>query len=103
MAEKQSLEFNSNIDTGEAAAYLEALARGLRDGHVLIESGDKSFNMEVGEGVDIELEAKSNPEKGKSSVELKLSWRVEEPVEEGVPPTLLITSGVGATASNDSD
>jgi amphi-Trp domain-containing protein len=102
MAEKQSLEFIGNIDANEAAAYLEALARGLRDGHVLLESGDKSLNIEVGDGVDLEIEAKSNPEKGKSSIELKLGWRIEEPVEEEVPPTLLITSGVAA-AANDAD
>jgi amphi-Trp domain-containing protein len=96
MSEKQSLEFTSDIDTTAAASHLEALAQGLRDGRILIESGDRSLSLEVGGSVSVDLEAKSNPDKGRSSIEVKLSWVAEEEVEEVVPPSLLIASGTAA-------
>jgi amphi-Trp domain-containing protein len=102
MSEKQSLEFTSDIDTTAAASHLEALAQGLRDGRILIESGDRSLSLEVGGSVSVELEAKSNPDKGRSSIEVKLSWVAEEEVEEVVPPSLLIASGTAASEHESS-
>jgi amphi-Trp domain-containing protein len=92
MADKQSVEFASNLEPHGVAAYLEALAVGLRDGRVLIESGDKTLNLEVAPTVGIELEAETS-EKGKHSIEIKLEWRIEAPVVEIAPPSLLIASG----------
>ena len=103
MAEKQSLEFSSDIETKSAASHLEALAKGLRAGHVLLESGDRSLSLDVGGNVNIELEAKSSPEKGKSSIEIKLSWLAAEEVEEVAPPSLLIASGTAAAKSGGNE
>jgi amphi-Trp domain-containing protein len=95
MSDKQSLEFEAKLDAGNAADYFEALARGLRDGRIIIESGNKSLNLEVAGDIvmELELEAKSNPEKGKSSVELELSWKVVPQKVEEAPASLLITTG----------
>ena len=91
-SEKQSVDFNGSFEPGTAAEYLESIARGLREGRLLIESGDRSINLDVGSNLEFEFEAKSSPEKGKSSVELSLSWTVAEPPKEA-PPSLLIVSG----------
>jgi len=101
--EKQSIEFSSEMETAAAAAHLEALAKSLREGRVLIESGDRSVSLETGRNVSLELEAKANPEKGKSSVEIKLEWVAEEEVVEEAPPSLLIASGGSFVAAGDSD
>jgi amphi-Trp domain-containing protein len=97
MADKETLEFSGSVEPHAAAAYLEALARGLRDGRILIESGDKSLSLETASEISLELEAETNPDKAKSSVEIALSWRIVQPVAEEAPPSLLIASG--ATAS----
>jgi amphi-Trp domain-containing protein len=101
MADKQSLEFSTNLEPRAAADYLEALARGLREGRLLVESGDKSLNLEVANDVSLEFEAKTTPEKSKSSVEISLSWRLAEP-EAPAPPSLLITSGARHDNSSSS-
>jgi amphi-Trp domain-containing protein len=98
MSEKQSVDFSGSFNPGEAAAYLEALARGLRDGNLVIESGDKSLNLDVSPEISLEFEAKASPEKGKSSIELALSWRAAQPVKEEAPPSLLIASGVAVAS-----
>jgi amphi-Trp domain-containing protein len=91
--EKQSLDFTSDMTTLDAAAHLEALARGLRDGRLLVESGDRSLNLEVGRKVNFDFAAKTNPAKGKSAMDIKLNWVAEEEVAEEAPPSLLIASG----------
>ena len=101
--EKQALEFSSEMETQAAAAHLEALARSLRDGRVLIESGDRSINLEIGRSVNLEFEAKSNAAKGKSSVEIKLEWVAVEEVVEEAPPSLLIASGGVSYVAGDGD
>jgi amphi-Trp domain-containing protein len=100
MADKESLEFSGTVEPHAAAAYLEALARGLRDGRILIESGDKSLSLEVSSDVSLEFEAETNLEKGKSSVDLSLSWRAALPVKEEAPPSLLIASGAAVAAAD---
>ncbi len=102
MSDKQSLEFEAKLDAGNAADYLEALAKGLRDGRIIIESGNKSLSLDVGGDIamELELEAKSNPEKGKASVEFELSWKAVPQVVEEAPPSLLITTGADQGAQS---
>jgi amphi-Trp domain-containing protein len=104
--EKQAIEFSSEMETQAAASHLEALAKSLREGRLVIESGDRSVSLETGRNVSLELEAKANPEKGKSSIEIKLEWVAEEEVVEEAPPSLLIVSGgsyAAAWAGGDED
>lgn len=91
--DKQSIDFSSELETQAAAAHLEALAKGLRDGRVLIESGDRSVSLETSRSLNLALEAKANPGKGKSSIEIKLNWVAEEEAVEEAPPSLFIASG----------
>jgi amphi-Trp domain-containing protein len=91
MSQKESLEFSANASTADVAGYLEALARSLREGRALIESGDKSLALELASPIKVELEAESDPEKGKGSIEISLSWRA---AQESVPePSLTIVAG----------
>jgi amphi-Trp domain-containing protein len=72
---KQSLEFVSNLTAADVAGYLEDLARGLRRGQVALESGSDYVDLSVGGDVAVELEARSNPDKGRSSIAIRLDWR----------------------------
>jgi amphi-Trp domain-containing protein len=85
------LEFSASVPLEQAAGYLEALAQSLRQGSALLESGDQSVRIELGPNVKVKLDAETDPEKGKGSLELNLSWRVAEQVE--APPSLVIVAG----------
>ncbi len=91
MASKDSVEFSAQVSAEEAAGYLEALARSLREGRALLESGDKSISLELGPSIKLDLEAESDPAKGKSSIDLSLSWRAAE--QAVAAPSLLIVAG----------
>jgi amphi-Trp domain-containing protein len=69
-----------------AAAYLESLARGLRDGHITIEAESQLIESAVGEEVSIELEAESNS-KGRFTLSIDLDWRLRR--SEAVPPMVI--------------
>jgi amphi-Trp domain-containing protein len=96
-SEKDALEFAAQVSPEEAADYLESLARSLREGAILLESGDSSMTLEVSRSIQFELQASASPEKGKRSLELGLSWRAAEQVKP--QPTLAIVAGPAAVAS----
>jgi amphi-Trp domain-containing protein len=97
--EKGSIEFAAQVSAEEAADYLEAIANACREGSALLESGDKSLSIEVGRDVKVELEAQTDPSKGKGSIDLSLSWRVAEQAE--TPPSLVIVAGPPAPAAEE--
>jgi amphi-Trp domain-containing protein len=85
MADKQSIEFTSGMRSEAAAAYLEALAAGLRAGHISLQSDTEAAHLEVPEEIVLELEARSSAGKGKSSIELGLSWRLAKRLPAPAP------------------
>jgi len=91
MSQKDAIEFRNTVTRGEAAGFLESLAKSLREGSSLLESGDKSLGIQIGSEVKIDLEVESDPEKGKGAIELSLSWRLTEP--SAAPPSLVIVPG----------
>ncbi len=98
MADKQSVQFSSKVGVEAAAAYLGELAQGLRDGAVLVESGNKSLTFDVASEVDLDFEASSKPDKGKSSIEISLSWRAA--AYAGAPrPTPALVIGADAKST----
>jgi amphi-Trp domain-containing protein len=101
MSQKDSLEFRNTVTRGEAAGFLESLAKSLREGSSLLESGDKSLGLQIGNEVKVSLDVESDSEKGKGAIELSLSWRLAEPNE--APPSLVIVPGalVPAAAAED--
>jgi amphi-Trp domain-containing protein len=96
MSEKLSLEFSASVSPQEAAGYLEALARSLREGSALLESGDQSLRLEMGSNVKLKLEADTDPDKGKGSLDVSLSWRLAEQAE--APASLVIVAGAPVPA-----
>jgi amphi-Trp domain-containing protein len=84
---KQSLEFTSTIPVAALAAYLESLARCMREGHVSLEVGNQYVDMELAPDVSVELEASSSGS-GKSIIEIKASWRTPQHSESA--PALII-------------
>ncbi|HWO93327.1 MAG TPA: amphi-Trp domain-containing protein [Dehalococcoidia bacterium] len=90
MAEKKTkFEYAGRIGADQAAAYLEAMAAGLREQRLRLASGGQSIMLHPAETLRAELEAAFNPEKGKGSLQFELSWRVEEAEAAG---DLLISS-----------
>lgn len=98
---KDKLAYAAQVSPEEAAEYLESLARSLRDGLLLLESGDTSIALEPGRSLQFELEASGDPEKGKHSLELTLAWRAAEQVKP--QPTLAIVAGAPAATISDGD
>jgi amphi-Trp domain-containing protein len=98
MAQKDKVAFSGTVPPQEAAQYLESLAKGLRERSMLLESGDSSLTLDVGDDIKIEIDVSSDAEKGKSAVELSLSWRQRRDEPDAIaPPGLLIVAG-GAPA-----
>lgn len=97
MPPKDKIEFSGTISVQEAAQYLESLAKGLRERSMLLESGDVSFNVEIPDEVKIGIEVGNDAAKGKSNIEVSLSWRQRRQEEEAIAsPGLLIVAGAAA-------
>ncbi|HLF76955.1 MAG TPA: amphi-Trp domain-containing protein [Dehalococcoidia bacterium] len=96
---KQSLEFSSNLNVAAVADYLEELARGLREGHVSLESGSENVALAVAGNVSLELEAKSNTEKGRTSIEIRLDWRKRKRSPEPAQPLVIQSNSLKADGS----
>jgi amphi-Trp domain-containing protein len=102
VTDKQAIQFDGNMDVDAAAAYLEGLAQGLHDRRILIESGAKSLTLDVASQVTLELEAASKPNKGKSSIEISLNWRVlRSAAARPSTPALLIGGGTKETQTDE--
>jgi amphi-Trp domain-containing protein len=94
MAQKDKVQFSGSVPAQEAAQYLESIAKGLRERSMLLESGDNSLTVDVADDVKIEIEVATEGEKGKSSIDLSLSWRQRREEENHqAPPGLLIVAG----------
>jgi amphi-Trp domain-containing protein len=98
---KDKIEFSGSVSADDAAAYLESLADGLRKRSMLLESGDTSINVEVAEDVKVELQVSADEEKGKSAIELAMSWRGRRDDAVAAPASLLIVAGGEAAAEQE--
>jgi amphi-Trp domain-containing protein len=75
MTKKNSMANLEAVNVEAAAAYLEALASGLRLGHVSLGSGEKQVDLRVPQSVTIDLEGKAHDGKKKSSFQVAMTWR----------------------------
>ncbi len=75
---KNSFEYSAEIDTAQAAGYLEALAARLREGRVERAAGGESIQIEAPGHVKIGVSAEVKAEKGKGEIEVSLSWKQPE-------------------------
>ena len=90
MGEK-SIGFKRMVGIHEAVSYLEALAKGFRDGRIVVEHGGKTLDMEPPSVVVLEIEAKQKKDKNKFGFEI--AWKNDAEQEGGEP--LRISSGSG--------
>jgi len=97
MSEKGVLAFKNTVPVDEAAKFLELIAKSLKKGSLLMESGDQSLGVQFGPEMRVRLEAAQDAKDGKGSLELELKWEAGE--ENGATPTLeLVPGGVAPAA-----
>ena len=81
---RERMELDQTMTSSEAAGYLEAIAKGLRDGVVYFENDAGGFSFAVNGSVAVELEARQG--KRKSRIELTMAFRSqrkEDPSDDG--------------------
>jgi amphi-Trp domain-containing protein len=91
---RRSAQFTADLRTEDAAAYLEALARALRNSRLVVQTASESIDVRVASRVGLDLEAKSSRGGKKSSIDLRLNWT--EPAETAK----LSISSASAPAAN---
>jgi amphi-Trp domain-containing protein len=75
----ERFEVEDTLSAPDVAGYLEAVARGLREGAVVLGEQGESLTVSVSRNVDFEVAAKRS--KRKARVRLTLSFRQEKPAE----------------------
>lgn len=86
-SQRRAASFSAELDTAEAAAYLEGLARDLRNNRLVVRDGTESLDVAVASRVGLDLEAKSARGGKKHSLRLRLNWskRLEAPESAEAP------------------
>ena len=69
---REKIKLEQTLGREEVAAYLEAIARGLRKGQIEFRRGDETLELTPAESVDIILKASEKTKGGKLKIEL--SW-----------------------------
>lgn len=92
-----TIAFKRTVDREEAAAYLEALAKSMRGGEILVEHGDRALNLAPPSAVALEIEAKQKKDKVKFSFEI--AWKHLTEGAEGA--SLKISSPAEAPAEGE--
>jgi len=95
MPQKDKVQFAGTVPAQEAAQYLESLAKGLRERSMLLESGDASVTIAIPDDVKIAIDVSADAEKGKSTVDVSLSFRRRE-AETPTPGLLIVAGGAAA-------
>jgi len=93
----QGIEVKSNLELKKAAAYLEDIARSLREGHICVEHAGESLELCPPDSVNVEIKARRKEHK--ESIELRVSWRTK--VAEDAPEPELRISSTPAPESAD--
>jgi amphi-Trp domain-containing protein len=89
---KERVEFSSTVTSEVASQHLEALATGLREHVMLIETGGQSLALDVSRDVRIELEAAADSKK--STIDVKITWTAEEGAEITRPTLRVVPASV---------
>ncbi len=77
MRENQEFYFSLVTSPEQAADYLEALARGLRQGQVTLSTGDERFKLAPSRETELDLRASRRGVHNR--VSLELTWRDHSP------------------------
>lgn len=87
-SDKTSISYQGNVGIGEAKSVLRSLLESLEDGRVVVRRGDEHLTLTPSANLELELTGKHK--KGRESLELYLSWRLDEHSDSGA--SLLISS-----------
>lgn len=82
--EKKKVTMERMMETNEAAAYLEDLAKSIRAGKIVVEHGPNHVILIPPKIVEVEVEARTK--KDKQKFELELSWTTAVPETEDEEP-----------------
>lgn len=77
---KKEVSISGKMEKARVIEHLDKLVRSLRDGSVYVQQGSDYVGLNPAEFVDFELDASSR--KNKETLELKLSWRKVESIDE---------------------
>ncbi len=73
--EEHVLDYSTRCELEKAADILESLAQNMRRGCVRLTSGTESIYLGFDSPVEMEVEAKTKPMKGKGKLQIKVAWR----------------------------
>ncbi|MET0412762.1 MAG: amphi-Trp domain-containing protein [Polyangiaceae bacterium] len=74
---RNKIKLEQTLAREEVAAYLEAIARGLRKGQIEFRRGDETLELSPAESLEVTLKASEKAKGGKLKIEL--SWRDASP------------------------
>jgi amphi-Trp domain-containing protein len=96
MSEKEKFEYTGRLDAEHMATYLTSLAEAIRRGSVRLSAGERSVTVTPEGIMRLEVSASNDPEKGRGSLELEVSW--QRAAAEPAPLELEITAGAPVVA-----
>ena len=94
MSDREKLEYSGRLDAAHLAGYFDALAGALKAGAVRLAVGERAITLEPQGAIRVEVSASKDLEKGRSSLQVELSWQQHQP--EPPAPDLEITAGGAA-------
>jgi amphi-Trp domain-containing protein len=79
--ERRSVSHSADLANADAAASLEVIARGLREGRLVVQGEDEILEVAVPPQLEIEVRAKSSRGARRTSLELSLTWKSRKAAE----------------------
>lgn len=97
--DKQKFEYAGRIDPGQAAEYLQSIARQVRSGQLRLSAGPESIDLHMAQQLKLELAAEVKQADGKGSLEIEISWKRPPHFEE----PLRVDAAEESTSEDDSE
>jgi amphi-Trp domain-containing protein len=91
------IEMKTLMDSAAVADYLIALAKGFKDGCIVVEKDGEKLTLTPAETAEVEVEARMKKDKARFSLEV--TWRMAQP-QDGVT-SLKISSGDATAAKTE--
>jgi amphi-Trp domain-containing protein len=72
---RRSARYTAELNLEDAAAYLETMARALRENRLLVQADEKTLETLVAPRLTMDVEAKASRGGRRTSVDLSLKWK----------------------------
>ncbi len=86
-AKRRAARYTTEINIEDAAAYLEAIARALRENRLVVYTRERTLEAPVGPKLSLDVEAKTSRGGSKTSLELSLKWKERSEASSLATPT----------------